>query len=64
MKITGKIKNEEKLSNALPVSIKCGRRQNDAVYVLHNEHNTNIGAQNLYRKLTINSKSIRTGNVE
>ena len=33
MKIMEKIKNEEKLSNALPISI------NYAVYVLHNEHN-------------------------
>ena len=45
-----KIKNEEKLSNALPVSIKYGWRSNDAVYVLHNKHNVYIGAQNLLQK--------------
>ena len=44
MKIMEKIKNEEKFFNALPVSIKC---ENDAVYVLHNDHNAYIGAQNL-----------------
>ena len=44
-----KIENEEKLSNVLPVSIKCGLRYNDAVYVLHNEHNAYIGAQNLLK---------------
>ena len=47
MNIMEKIKNEEKFSKALPVSIKCGWRENDAVYVLHNEHNAYIGAQNL-----------------
>ena len=51
MKIIEKIKNEEKLSNALPVMIKCGWRKNDAVYVLHNEHNAYIGAQNLWQKI-------------
>ena len=51
MKIMEKIKNEEKLSNALSVSIKCVGRQNDAVYVLHNEHNAYIGAQNFSQKL-------------
>ena len=29
-----KIKNEEKFSNALSVSIKCGWRQNGAVYIV------------------------------
>ena len=47
MKIMEKIKNEEKFSNALSVPIKCGWRENDAVYVLHNENNAYIGAQNL-----------------
>ena len=46
-----KIKNEEKSSNALPVSIKCGWRLNDAVYALHNEHIAYIGAQNLLQKI-------------
>ena len=39
MKIMEEIKNEEKFSNALPVSIKFGWRENDTVHVLHNEHN-------------------------
>ena len=47
IKIMEKIKNEEKFSHALPVSIKCGWRENDVVYVLHNERNAYIGAQNL-----------------
>ena len=47
MKIMEKIWNEETFSNALPVSIKCGWRENDAIYVLHNEHNAYIRAQNL-----------------
>ena len=51
MKIMEKIKNEEKLSNALPVSIKCGWRENNAVYVLHNEHNVFIWTQNLLQKI-------------
>ena len=51
MKIVEKIKNEEKLSNALPVSIKCRWRSNDAVYVLHNEQNGYIGAQNPLQKI-------------
>ena len=61
-----KIKNEEELSNALPVSIKYCRRKNDAGHVLHvhNEHNAYIGAQNLLQKMKINSTSMRTGNVE
>ena len=51
MKIMVKIKNEDKLFNALPVSIKCGWRSNDAVHVLHNEHIVYIGAQNLLQKI-------------
>ena len=47
MKIMEKNKNEEKFSNALPVSIKCGWRKNDAINVLHNELNAYIGTQNL-----------------
>ena len=50
MKIMEKIKNEEKLSNALPFFTKCGRRENDAVYVLHNEYSAYIRAQNLLQK--------------
>ena len=46
-----KIKNEEKLFNALPVSIKCGWRRNYAVFVLHNENNEYIRAQNLLQKI-------------
>ena len=46
-----KIKNEEKFSNALPVSIKCGWRRNDAVYVLHDAPNAYIWAQNLLQKI-------------
>ena len=45
MKIMQKIKNEEKLTNALPVSIKREWHYNDAVYVLHNERNAYIAAQ-------------------
>ena len=41
----GEIKNEEKLTNALPVSIKRGWRRNDAVFVLHNKYNEYIRAQ-------------------
>ena len=37
MKIMEEIKNGENFSNTLPVSIKRGWRENDAVYVLHNE---------------------------
>ena len=59
-----KIKNEEKLSNALPVSIKCEWSQNDTVYARHYEHNAYIGAKIFYRKLKINTISMRTGNVE
>ena len=51
MKIMEEINNEEKLSNALPVLIKCGWRQNDAVYILRNEHNAHIGTQNLLHKV-------------
>ena len=51
MKIMEKIKNEVKLSNALSVSIKCGWRWNDAVYVLHNEYNSYIAAQTLLPKI-------------
>ena len=40
MKIIEKIKNEVKLPNALPVSMKCGWRLNDAVNALHDEHNS------------------------
>ena len=47
MKIMEKNKNEDKFSDALSVSIKCGWRKHDAVYVLHNEHNAYIGTQNL-----------------
>ena len=46
MAILEKIKNEEKLSKALPVSIKFGWRWNDAIYGLHNEYNAYIGVQN------------------
>ena len=46
-----KIKNEEKLCNARPVSIKCGWRWNDAVYVLHNEHKEYIRAHNLLQNI-------------
>ena len=46
-----KIKNEEKLFTALPVSIQCGWRWNDAVYVLHNEHNEYIRAQHPLQKI-------------
>ena len=63
MKIMENIKNEEKFSIALPVSIKCVWRENDAVNVLHNEHNVNIGAH-FKGKLKINSMPIRTGNIE
>ena len=59
MKIIEKTKIEEKLTNGLPVSIKCGWRQHDVVNFM-----SYIGAQNLLQKLKINSMSIRTGNVE
>ena len=51
MEIMEKIKNDEKLSNELPVSIECGWCWNDVVYVLHNKHNVYIGAQNLQQKI-------------
>ena len=47
MKIMEEIDNEEKFSNALSVSVKCGWRENDALYVLHNEQNAYLWAHNL-----------------
>ena len=47
MKIMEEIRNEEKFSNVLPVSIKCWWRENDAVYALHNAQNAYLGAHNL-----------------
>ena len=47
MNIMEEIKHKKKFSYALPVSIKCGWRENDAVYILHNEQNAHLGAHNL-----------------
>ena len=40
------------LSNTLHVSVKCWRRWNDAVYILHNEQNAHIWARNNFQKLS------------
>ena len=47
MEIREKIKNEEKLSNALPVSIKCWWHLKHHIIILRDEQNAYIGAQNL-----------------
>ena len=64
MNIIEKIKNEEKLSNALPVSIKCGDVKmmpfmSYLTYIMHL-----LGHKIFTRKLKTNSMSIRTSNVE
>ena len=64
MKIMEKIHNEEKIPNALPVLIKCG----DVKIVPFMSNITNIirilRHKIFYRKLKINSMSIKTGNDE
>ena len=47
MKINEKIRNEETLSNALTVSIKCGLRKINVVKVLQDEHYVYIWVKNL-----------------
>ena len=64
MKSMEKIKNKEKCSNALPVSIKCSWRENDVVYVLYKNSMHRLGHRIFNSKLKINSMSINTGDVE
>ena len=64
MKVMEKIKNEEKLSYALPVSIKCGWRENDVDNVQQDEDNAYIGVQTLLQEIEDHSMLIRKANVE
>ena len=50
MNIVEKIKIEEKIYNALPVSIKFGWRWNDANNAIQDEYCAFIGSQNLWQK--------------